>query len=129
MASSSVGGKIFRMAETATGPLVLNPPLTALSEEERMFQATAREFAEKEVGPHVEEMDREGAFKHELIEKFFAQGFMGIEIPEAYGGNNPAQRDGHPRATHPAQRDGPTRRAQRAVDVGSRRAGFGPPSA
>jgi butyryl-CoA dehydrogenase/short/branched chain acyl-CoA dehydrogenase len=33
-------------------------------------------------------MDREGAFKHELIEKFFAQGFMGIEVPEAYGGSS-----------------------------------------
>jgi short/branched chain acyl-CoA dehydrogenase len=63
------------------------PPLTELSEEERLFRAAAREFAEKEVGPHVEDMDREGVFKHELIEKFFAQGFMGLEIPEAYGGS------------------------------------------
>jgi len=32
-------------------------------------------------------MDREGVFKRDLIDKFFAQGFMGIEIPEAYGGS------------------------------------------
>ena len=63
-------------------------PLTALSDEERMFQAAAREFAEKEVGPHVEEMDREGVFKRELIDKFFLQGFMGLEVPEAYGGSD-----------------------------------------
>lgn len=75
------------MAETAVGRLEVIPPLTALSEEERMFQAAAQEFAFKEIGPHVEEMDRAGAFKHELIEKFFAQGFMGIEVPEAYGGS------------------------------------------
>ena len=62
-------------------------PLTVLSDEERMFQAAAREFAEKEVGPHVEEMDREGVFKRELIDKFFLQGFMGLEVPEAYGGS------------------------------------------
>src|SRR5437764_11295540 len=62
-------------------------PLTALSDEERMFQAAAREFAEKEVGPHVEEMDREGVFKSDLIDKFFTQGFMGLEVPEAYGGS------------------------------------------
>ncbi|MBI1984359.1 MAG: acyl-CoA dehydrogenase family protein, partial [Acidobacteria bacterium] len=67
--------------------MALNPPLTALSEEERMFQAAAREFAEKEIGPHVAEMDREGVFRHDLIEKFFAQGFMAIEVPEAYGGS------------------------------------------
>lgn len=75
------------MAEATTGQTPLTQPLTALSEEERMFQAAAREFAEKEIGPHVAEMDREGVFKHELIEKFFAQGFMAIEVPEAYGGS------------------------------------------
>ncbi|HLW78407.1 MAG TPA: acyl-CoA dehydrogenase, partial [Terriglobia bacterium] len=63
------------------------PPLTALTEEERLFQSTAQEYAEKEVGPHVAEMDRAGVFKRELIDHFFAQGFMGIEIPEAYGGS------------------------------------------
>ena len=62
-------------------------PLTALTEEERMFQAMAREFASNEILPHVEEMDREGVFNHALVEKFFEQGFMGIEVPEAYGGS------------------------------------------
>ena len=62
-------------------------PLTVLTEEEQMFQAAAREFAEKEISPHVEAMDREGAFRHELIEKFFEQGFMGLSIPEGYGGS------------------------------------------
>ena len=75
------------MPETATTQVIAHPPLTLLSEEERMFQAAAREFAEKEVGPLVEEMDREGVFNHALLDKFFAQGFMGIEIPEAYGGS------------------------------------------
>jgi len=63
-----------------------NGPLTALTEEERMFQAMAREFAANEVLPHAQEMDREGAFRPDLLDKFFAQGFMGVEIPEAYGG-------------------------------------------
>ena len=62
-------------------------PLTALTEEERMFQAAAREFAQKEIRPHVEPMDREGVFHRELIAKFFEQGFMGLEVPEAYGGS------------------------------------------
>jgi butyryl-CoA dehydrogenase/short/branched chain acyl-CoA dehydrogenase len=62
-------------------------PLTALTEEERMFQAAAREFAEKEIRPHVEPMDREGVFRHELMDKFFEQGFMGLEVPETYGGS------------------------------------------
>jgi butyryl-CoA dehydrogenase/short/branched chain acyl-CoA dehydrogenase len=75
------------MAEDSAGRLSSHPPLTLLSEEESMFQAAAREFAEKEICPHVEEMDREGAFKRELLEKFFAQGFMAIGTPEVYGGS------------------------------------------
>jgi alkylation response protein AidB-like acyl-CoA dehydrogenase len=75
------------MVETPVGRLPLNLPLTLLSEEEVMFQAAAREFAAKEIAPHVEEMDREGAFKRELLEKFFAQGFMAIAVPEVHGGS------------------------------------------
>jgi butyryl-CoA dehydrogenase/short/branched chain acyl-CoA dehydrogenase len=70
---------------TTQSPVAL--PLTALSEEERMFRATAQEFAVKEIGPHVEDMDREGVFRRDLIDSFFAQGFMGIEVPETYGGS------------------------------------------
>jgi short/branched chain acyl-CoA dehydrogenase len=75
------------MADTTAAHLFSVAPLTALSEEERMFQAAAREFAEKEIRPHVEPMDREGVFHRELIDKFFEQGFMGLEIAEAYGGS------------------------------------------
>jgi len=75
------------MAEAVMKQIEATQPLTMLSEEERMFQAAAREFADKEIRPHVEEMDREGVFHHELIDQFFQQGFMGLEIPEAYGGS------------------------------------------
>jgi short/branched chain acyl-CoA dehydrogenase len=70
--------------------LSATPPLTALTEEERMFQAAAREFAENEIRPHVAEMDRQGVFDHQLIQKFFAQGYMSIGVPEAYGGSGGA---------------------------------------
>ncbi len=61
-------------------------PLTFLREDERMFQSAAYEFAAKEIGPYVREMDREGIFKKDLLAQFFKQGYMGIGIPEAYGG-------------------------------------------
>jgi short/branched chain acyl-CoA dehydrogenase len=73
------------MAES--GAVTIYGPLTILTEEERLFQAVAREFARKEILPHVVEMDREGVFNPALLEKFFAQGFMGIEAPETYGGS------------------------------------------
>jgi short-chain 2-methylacyl-CoA dehydrogenase len=72
-------------ATTATQSVV--GPLTQLTEEERMFQTSAYEFALKEIGPSVQEMDREGVFRKELIDQFFAQGFMSIHIPESYGGS------------------------------------------
>jgi alkylation response protein AidB-like acyl-CoA dehydrogenase len=75
------------MHEAAAATINAVIPLTVLTEEERMFQVAAREFADKEIKPHVAEMDREGAFRDDLIGKFFAQGYMGIHIPEAYGGS------------------------------------------
>jgi alkylation response protein AidB-like acyl-CoA dehydrogenase len=61
-------------------------PLSVLSEEEELFRATVREFAETEVKPHVFAMDEAAKFRPEIIAKFFELGLMGIEIPERYGG-------------------------------------------
>jgi alkylation response protein AidB-like acyl-CoA dehydrogenase len=62
------------------------PALTSLSEEEELFRATVREFAESEVRPHVSEMDDAAQFRPELIAKFFELGLMGVEVPERFGG-------------------------------------------
>ncbi len=76
------------MSETTSQALNNSPlPLTALSEEEQLFVSSLGEFAAKEIGPHVAEMDRSGVFKPELIRRFFEQGIMGIEVPEGLGGS------------------------------------------
>jgi short-chain 2-methylacyl-CoA dehydrogenase len=62
-------------------------PLTALTEEEKLFQATVRQFAREQIGPHVREMDEAGVFRKDIIRQFFDLGLMGIEIPEEYGGS------------------------------------------
>src|SRR5271165_6123463 len=62
------------------------PPLTALSEDERLFQSTVRKFARQQIRPYVREMDEAGIFRKEIIKQFFEMGLMGIEIPEEYGG-------------------------------------------
>jgi alkylation response protein AidB-like acyl-CoA dehydrogenase len=64
----------------------LAQPLTHLSEEEELFRATVREFAETEIRPHVHAMDEAARFRPDLIQKFFELGLMGIEVPEQYGG-------------------------------------------
>ena len=61
-------------------------PLTALSEEERFFQSTVRQFARQEVAPRVREMDEAGVFRKDILKQFFQLGLMGIEIPEEFGG-------------------------------------------
>src|ERR1039458_3285358 len=62
-------------------------PLTALTEEEKLFQTTVRQFAREQIGPYVREMDEAGVFRKDIIRQFFELGLMGIEIPEEYGGN------------------------------------------
>src|ERR1700688_3500230 len=61
-------------------------PLTVLSDEEKMFQATVRRFARERIGPHVRAMDESGVFRQDLLREMFELGLMGIEIPEEYGG-------------------------------------------
>jgi len=62
------------------------PPLTSLAEDEKLFQSSVREFAREQIGPLVDEMDRDGKFSQRLIRNFFDLGLMGIEVPEEYGG-------------------------------------------
>jgi alkylation response protein AidB-like acyl-CoA dehydrogenase len=57
-----------------------------LTEEQRMIQQTAREFADGEIAPVAEKYDREGKFPRELVEKLGKMGFLGMVIPEEYGG-------------------------------------------
>ncbi len=57
-----------------------------LTEEHRMIQDAARDFAQKEIAPVAAELDHTGEFPYETIAKMGQLGFMGIEAPEAYGG-------------------------------------------
>jgi alkylation response protein AidB-like acyl-CoA dehydrogenase len=61
-------------------------PLTELIEEERMFFATVRKFAQETIAPAVRTMDDEQQFAPGLVKKLFELGLMGIEIPEELGG-------------------------------------------
>jgi short-chain 2-methylacyl-CoA dehydrogenase len=61
-------------------------PLTQLSEEESMFQASVRRFATERLAPHVRAMDDAGVFRKELLTELFDLGLMAIDVPEEYGG-------------------------------------------
>ena len=62
------------------------PPLTDLTERERMFQEAVRDFATAEIAPNVARMDETAQMDPELITQLFEMGLMGIEIPESLGG-------------------------------------------
>jgi alkylation response protein AidB-like acyl-CoA dehydrogenase len=57
-----------------------------LSDEHRMIRDMAREFAETEIAPIAADYDESGEFPRETIAKMGAHGFMGIAVPEKYGG-------------------------------------------
>ena len=61
-------------------------PNFTLSEEHEMLRIAARDFAQKEIAPIAAEFDETGDFPIETIKKMGEMGFMGIEIPEEYGG-------------------------------------------
>jgi short-chain 2-methylacyl-CoA dehydrogenase len=57
-----------------------------LTDEQRAIQSLARDFADGEVAPVAEELDRDKRFPYELVERLGGLGLMGVPYPEEYGG-------------------------------------------
>jgi len=64
----------------------LSGPSLQLSAEHEMIRQAARDFAQNEIAPIAAEFDESGEFPLETIRKMGEMGFMGIEVPEEYGG-------------------------------------------
>ena len=62
------------------------PALTRLSQDEALFRDSVYKFADREIRPHVREMDEHAKIPPQLIASLFDLGVMGIEIPESHGG-------------------------------------------
>lgn len=60
--------------------------LFPLTDEHLMIRQTARDFAQNEIAPVAAHFDETGEFPLATIQKMGAMGFMGIEVPEEYGG-------------------------------------------
>jgi alkylation response protein AidB-like acyl-CoA dehydrogenase len=61
-------------------------PSLTLTPEHEMIRQAARDFAQNEIAPVAAHFDETGEFPSATIKKMGAQGFMGLEIPEEYGG-------------------------------------------
>lgn len=57
-----------------------------LTEQQRMIRDAARDFAKKEIAPHAAQWDRDEKFPADVVKKMGELGFMGINVPETYGG-------------------------------------------
>jgi alkylation response protein AidB-like acyl-CoA dehydrogenase len=57
-----------------------------LSDDHRLIQRTVRDFAQGEVAPVAEELDRNKSFPYEIVRKLGELNLMGIPFPEEYGG-------------------------------------------
>jgi alkylation response protein AidB-like acyl-CoA dehydrogenase len=57
-----------------------------LDDDTQLLQRTVREFAEAEIAPVAEELDRTKSFPYELVAKMGELGWMGIPFPEDVGG-------------------------------------------
>ena len=58
-----------------------------LTDEQQMIRDVARDFAQNEIKPIAGELDREGRFPTDLVKKLGELGFMGIFVPQNYGGS------------------------------------------
>ncbi len=57
-----------------------------LSEDQKLLQEMVREFAQKEILPHVKHMEENHIFPKELLRKLGEIGVLGMAIPPEYGG-------------------------------------------
>jgi len=57
-----------------------------LSDDHELIRRTVRDFAEGEVAPVAEELDRTKSFPYEIVRKLGELNLMGIPFPQEYGG-------------------------------------------
>src|SRR5512136_1487066 len=57
-----------------------------LTEEQKMVQAMARDFADQEIKPKAQELDQTERHPAEIVQKMAELSLLGIAIPDTYGG-------------------------------------------
>src|SRR5688500_5987276 len=63
------------------------PELPMLNERQRMIRDTVREFAQRELAPTAAKRDRDATFPADAFRKMGELGFLGMMVPEEFGGS------------------------------------------
>ena len=58
-----------------------------LTDEQKRWRDLARDFAQTEIRPRAEQLDREQKFPYDIVAKMADLGLMGLTLPEEYGGS------------------------------------------
>ena len=58
----------------------------SLSDEQLMIRDSVRKFAAEQILPHARQWEKEHAFPRELLHRMGRLGYLGVPIPEEYGG-------------------------------------------
>ena len=56
------------------------------TEQHELIRKLARDFAEQEIEPIADEVDKTAEFPKEIVKKMAQNGFFGIKMPKEYGG-------------------------------------------
>ena len=86
--AAGLGGAVDRRSPGVGGshPAILAVVIACLTDEERLLQATAREFAEREVAPGAIERDETERYDRSLFAAMGALGLTAAPLPEVVGG-------------------------------------------
>lgn len=71
---------------TWTGSAVTHHGIIAMTEEQQAIVSTAKAFANEHVRPFAAQWDRDSHFEPSLVAKLGELGFLGMLLPEEYGG-------------------------------------------
>lgn len=71
---------------TMTADAIAFRGITAMTEEQQAIVETAKAFADEHVRPFSAQWDRDSHFEPSLVGKLGELGFLGMLLPEAYGG-------------------------------------------
>ncbi len=63
------------------------------TDDQKLLQQAVRDFARREILPHVMEWDEAQTFPHELFKEMGRQGYLGVVVPEPYGGAGMSYQD------------------------------------